>query len=112
MDNVNPSIPEYCWATTAPAYCTGTSCICQGGQANPQTQGESYGVISLADCAFTEKYSGGKCWYQVPEIVIDWEYNPALEPESGVNVYVREEKVWFLDSKGYLIPAKVTITVW
>lgn len=101
----------YCWRKTAPAYCTGTSCTCQSNQANPQS-GESYGVRLSSDCYATANWAGGKCWFQVPEVVIGWDYNQNLKPEQTANVFVREEKVWFLDSKGYLIPAKIMIKVW
>ncbi len=102
---------EYCWGTTDPGYCTGASCTCHDNQKADPPSG-AYGVASPSECISTDKYSGGKCWYEIPEVIIGWDYNQALEPEPGVNVYVREEKVWFLDPKGYLIPAKVTITVW
>lgn len=39
-------------------------------------------------------------------------YNEVLRQEPGINVFVREEKVWFLDRRGYRTPAKVIITVW
>lgn len=39
-------------------------------------------------------------------------YNQVLNQERGVNVFVMEEKIWFLDRRGYLKPAKIIITVW
>lgn len=112
-DNGGDGPQEYCWGTTDPGYCIGTLCTCQIIQAQPLIEGESYGVAKSTECISTDKYSVGKCWYQIPEFVITpWNYNENLEPEPGLNVYVREEKVWFLDPRGYLVPAKVTVTVW
>lgn len=39
-------------------------------------------------------------------------YNQALNPEPGINVYVMEQNMWFIDERGYLTPGKITIALW